>query len=547
MKFDLKDFKKLHSTKSHTVFQHPDGHEIKISHAAISPKHRSELHSMDVKKMDEGGRVSAEGRNPKLPKSPINPPPSPAESLTRSFMNATGSEGIKQAKTNVQNYAEGDLVENPQQPSMPEDNALIPELNSFPQDPTASDVPPGPGVPGILSNMNIGNPNMGGQNASAPQLGLENASIPLPNQNPQGDIYGTEEYLKNLQQGVGLQEKGLKEEAQAAKAAGQAEAQAHKQALDQQQGALNEFHKNVREINNDIGSATEDYKNQHINPNHYFQSLSTWGKISTALGLIVGGLGGGEGASKFLDDQINRDVKAQEAEMGKKENLLSMNFKKFGNMRDAADMTRMQQMDMAAHTLGMARANAQGPAAQALVDQKIGELKMKIAPIASQMAARRALLSNGSVKSNPDVAVRMIIQDPHDKAKAQAELQSAELLGASKNRAMQVFDQLRKVTPIGNRIMNPVQSGKQIEALREPAVLEIARDAAGRVNEYELPGIRAMFPEMGDNNETIAKKQKSLSEFLQKKMQFPVLKSYGITPPGMNSRPVVNPNARGRK
>lgn len=538
MKFDLKDFKKLHSTGSHTVFQHPDGHEIKISHAAISPKHRSELHSLDVRKMDEGGKVGAKAPTPK-------PPQNPAESLTKSFMNATGSEGIKQAKTNVQNYAEGDLVEEPSGPVQAMRAGAVGGGQELVGEAPQVDLGEAPPQSGILSSANA--------SASPMNQGLQNAPIPVSPQGSQGDIYGNEEYLKNTQKGIELQEKGYREEAQAAQAAGQAEAKAHQEALGQQQNTLNEFHKNVQQINNDISSATEDYKNQHINPNHYFQSMDTWGRISTALGLIVGGLGGPDNAaSKFLNDQINRDIKAQEAEMGKKENLLSMNFKRYGNMRDAADMTRMMQMDMAAHTLGAARANAQGPMAQAKMDQEVGKLYDSKAAILSQMAARKALLGSGALNGvngqrNLPAVINAVVTDPHQKAEAMKEAKEGELLGAAKKRAMEVFDQVVKINSMGNRLMNPIQAKKQVEALVKPLVLGMTKATAGRVAEYETTMLEPMFKELTDNQQTVDIKRKSLDNFFNEKAKFPVLEGYGLRVPGFNSVPSMNRNVRGRK
>lgn len=60
---DFKNFKKLNSDKHTTTLKHPDGHEIKIAHSALSPKHKemlSKIPTESPKKMADGGEVSSE-------------------------------------------------------------------------------------------------------------------------------------------------------------------------------------------------------------------------------------------------------------------------------------------------------------------------------------------------------------------------------------------------------------------------------------------------------------------------------------------------------
>ena len=57
--------------------------------------------------------------------------------------------------------------------------------------------------------------------------------------------------------------------------------------------------------------------NTTVDPNRYFASMSTGGKIATALGLVLGGIGAGnDGVNRavgVIDNAINRDVEAQKA------------------------------------------------------------------------------------------------------------------------------------------------------------------------------------------------------------------------------------------
>jgi hypothetical protein len=113
-----------------------------------------------------------------------------------------------------------------------------------------------------------------------------------------------------------------------------------------------------------------DLADGHIDPNHFMGSMDTSSKVTTAIGLILGGMGGGltgqgNPVQAFLDKQIDRDIQAQQANLNKKESLLSANLKQFGNLRDATEMTRVMMMDGVKLGLQKAAAQAQDPIAKA--------------------------------------------------------------------------------------------------------------------------------------------------------------------------------------
>lgn len=65
MKFDLSKMKKKHSAKDHTIMVHPDGHEIKIAHNALSSKMREQLDAIPMVKIE----AAKKQENPKLKES----------------------------------------------------------------------------------------------------------------------------------------------------------------------------------------------------------------------------------------------------------------------------------------------------------------------------------------------------------------------------------------------------------------------------------------------------------------------------------------------
>lgn len=136
------------------------------------------------------------------------------------------------------------------------------------------------------------------------------------------------------------------------------------------QGLQQKYDPQYADIDQERSALTQDIQNGHIDPNHYLHDMSTGQKIGTAVGLILGGIGGGithtdNPAQQFMQNQIDRDIEGQKADLGKKENLLSMNMRRFGNLKDAEMMTRANMMDITSMKLKQAAAQSQDPIARA--------------------------------------------------------------------------------------------------------------------------------------------------------------------------------------
>lgn len=119
-----------------------------------------------------------------------------------------------------------------------------------------------------------------------------------------------------------------------------------------------------------IDQVISDISQSKIDPNHFWSTRSTTEKVATGIGLILGGIGSGltkqpNMAAQFVERAIDRDVEAQRAEIGKKENLLGFMFKKYGNIQDAAQATRGYLSAVIAGQAGLAAARAGSTTAQA--------------------------------------------------------------------------------------------------------------------------------------------------------------------------------------
>lgn len=292
--------------------------------------------------------------------------------------------GAESAKADATQQAQSIMAQNQarQQAGLP----LLPTAEQpIAQGPTPASVPPSAGI----------------APTQAPQAATDAASqsVGMP----------TAEQL--LAQGYQSQISGVNALASAEAKLGEAKQKALIDSQAYQQSAAKDFQNKTAELDNENKALIADYKAGHIDPNHFWDNKSTVGKVSTAIGLILGGIGqglmgkGSNSALDFMQKQIDADIDAQKANISKGHNLLSFNMQRFGNLKDAAEMTRAQQMAMTANMLDQAAAVAQGPEAKARALMASGELKAKYAPIIQKQALESTITKlKGEVAKDPSKA-----------------------------------------------------------------------------------------------------------------------------------------------
>lgn len=164
-------------------------------------------------------------------------------------------------------------------------------------------------------------------------------------------------------------------------------------------------------------AAWDDYNNSRIDPNHYMADMSTGKKIATGIGIMLGGMGAGmarEAGNPVLDQlnkQIDRDLRAQEANLGKKKSLLDANLQSLGSKKDAFDMSKVMYNDIIANQIRLSAEKTKGQLAKATALKTIGQLDMESASIMQGLAQRRALMGNqgGGGAANPASQAAMTV------------------------------------------------------------------------------------------------------------------------------------------
>lgn len=331
------------------------------------------------------------------------------------------------------------------------------------------------------------------------------------------------------------QKAGFNQAATAQEQLGQANAKIANDQSQREQGLMKDYQQQNSQLMGEYDAAMKDYASGHINPNHYAESMSSVGKVKTAIGLVLGGMGGGllhqeNPALKFLNSQIDRDIDAQKSELGKKQNLLQANIHKMGNLRDATEMTRAMMMGIQANQFRAAAANAQGPMARATAMQEAGKLDERIAPIMSQIAMRQTMMRGmGTGQVDPTMAIRFMAPEGQQ-MELMKQYASAQSMSKQKDNLLNAFDQVNKIANVQSHLASPLQTSRQADALTEPLLAQLIKDSEGRITPQDTEMMKGLFPRVGDSDSTRRLRRIQLNKFITEKMNFPALAPYGYNP-----------------
>lgn len=360
------------------------------------------------------------------------------------------------------------------------------------------------------------------------------ASIPetpvAPQQMPVPQMQGSD--ISGIQSGINKEKNALQMEAGALGQQGKQEAQVTGQAAQDLSAQNESAQKHFNDLDQTRQQLMSDVANGHVDPQRYLGSMSTGQKVSTAIGLILGGIGsgvtGGENpAMKFLNNQIENDIKSQETELGKKKTLLDANLHQFGNLHDAQQMTRVNMMDVASLKLKQAAAQAQDPIAKANALKASAELDIKAAELLGPMKFKQQLLSQASSSNqDPEKLVPYLVPKEHQK-EAFTEIKQAQSASQNESKILDAFDRAAKENTVlrtGAGFLRTPPSIMELNALSLP----IIHDSEGRVNEFEQKTLSDLHPKAGDTDEKIASKRNAFVDFIHQKKAAPVSKGFGI-------------------
>lgn len=577
---DLSKFKKVKSDAKTTTLQHPQGHQVTIIHAVLSPKMRKDLDSLPIHKMADGGQVSDKG--PKVdPQKAAEMQKGATESGVRSpseyWQNIKTGLGMAKGGK-VPRYADGTTsVEASDdkrpleiEPIKPEDQqssamdsvgnavnsalganeaeahpqfgpmtnksmqieALTPEesLKALQQ---APDIETKTKILQDYNQRNLGTPGQVAEyNKQAQLAGLP----PKPSIEPQSpaiqadDPYGAKTTEAFAHQGYNEQRAALYGGADAEAKAIEAQQKALQAGANRQAANKIKYEDNVADLENERKGAVTAVEQGMIKPDHWWdnhkdmtQSLRWW------TGLVLGGMGGAD-MHQVINDMINRDIDAQKTNLGAKETILKANLQHFGNLRDAADMTRIMINDQVANDVKKAALASGSQLAQMRALQAVGKLDSDSAGLMGNLAMRRTVLGQAGAGMLPPERIVQMLLPEHQQPEGYKEIKEMRLMSKFRDNALGAFDKLAQINTIGNRVAHLGFTPAQVAALREPILASLSKDTAGKFTEQDAAMLRALFPAPGDTGNTPMIKREQLRKLIDEKMNFPIMKNYNVDP-----------------
>lgn len=294
-----------------------------------------------------------------------------------------------------------------------------------------------------------------------------------------------------------------------------------------------------------VQSVTKDIADGHINPNQYIDSKDSLGKARLAIGVILGGFGAGLAggpnmAIETINKQIDRNLEAQKADLGRKQNLLGALQKQYGDSFVAENMykatlanTFIQEMDLQAAKSGSLK--AQQAALQAK-SQLMNQYMPAFNASASRLLVQNATGGQGQGQMDPAQLIPHLT-DPQTgkplsdevKGKISAEVQQAQDAKNNKEKYLSLYDQ---ASSDKSMMKHPLYATGAVTSpsIKAMAPIEDAliHDTEGRINEFEKADVERNRPQALDNEQTRAIKRNAMAAMFDRKASAPLAKAYGL-------------------
>lgn len=522
---DLSKFRKIKSDKHSSTFQHYAGHELTIAHNKLSSKLKSQLDNiptskpkMDkVKKFAEAGMVTSDDS--------VNSSSQPSDNFDPNSLPVqynTVDRGLDSDSTSKQ------LLSDYKDRSPQQSAGLMDSLKG-----AANFMMHGPSTDQPTSDSTA-QPNSASQSdtsTSGPDDPGPDTTNPPANPDPYGINAANQQMLGGVKQ-AGAGEQAFE---MAKGQAGVNSIPVEQGYQNQAQAALAAYQKANEPVMKERQALITDINGRHIDPKKYVNEMSTGKKISTGIGLVLGGMGAGlthgpDLAFQYLQDQIARDIDSQKAELGKKNTLLNHNFQQSKSLEDAYNMTRIQTQDMLASHLRTVADQTADPMAKARVMQIAGMTDQKTAELQHGMAIQKMQQAAFSGAPGSGSMLEMLPQDMRERAVQMPD--GSMRLGITKDGAKEVRDQVQSIQPIfdslnklqalgASALVPGTPANQQAEAIRAQ-MIPLVNENAGlkRLSAEDIANIKLMFNDPTKFSSLIGggAKTNTFKSFLQDKL-----------------------------
>lgn len=198
---------------------------------------------------------------------------------------------------------------------------------------------------------------------------------------------------------TGRFEQAIGAAAKAQEAEAQAKVTAYEQSLPIMEKAAQNYQQSMMKLQQQADSLSMGIAEGKVDPNRYWNSLSTGSKIGAIVGVMLGGLGAGIAGHpqknlgfEAFQNAVDKDIALQKDSLGRKQSMLSDNFKMQGNLIAAESATRAQYESLLQGKLSLAAAKSQSPIVRANLEKELLDSRVRmmqyLQPVAKSNAER---------------------------------------------------------------------------------------------------------------------------------------------------------------
>lgn len=546
IKLDLSKVKHLKSDEESTTLAHQDGHTITLLHKSLGPDSRKQLEALAKvsKKMAKGGPVRTEAEEepsfvdtltkdlpqrsePDIDSSEIDPmaglkeqynieqsmlDSGPTTPIGSSGYDASGLEGMfgpkgeapEQFNPEAWKKAENTLARRTEQESRQ-------QLQTSANIQAENEVRARAGLP--LLPVPAGIPQAQPVPQEVQPLIAEPQAVPQqPSVAPTGD-------------GFALQEKAIRDTAKAQMDLAAEQAAIQNKAIQDAEIAKQEYKIAYDKINEELEHNMADVRAGYIDPDKYWtgyrdpvsgKTVGGHSRLMAGIGMLIAGFNPTSqpnAAIEFIKHQMNQNLEAQKANLQSAHNLVAANMRQFGNLKDATEMAKLQQMGIVQMYLQQAAAKAQSPMAKAAADNAIGMLQREKAASMNKFAMQGAIQRMSKDPAQMDALISALEQTDPQRAKEYRErsvpglgfASSAE--GAKGLREMQTtvktvrngLNRLKEITKTTGKSMSPTLR-KEANSIRTELIgkLRLPMTGPGAMSDGERELLMALIPGVAD-------------------------------------------------
>lgn len=384
---NLKDWEKILEKKDVIIMRHPKGHQMTIALKALPKIQQEQMKRLPLAK---GGEVESEqGKTVRR-----------ANKMKNRGDDQEYKQEMSEAKEEAKGRASFEKVIKPKMMGLAEGGEVDQEdKGAVPTDQVMQDKPQQPITINVGQAASPSNPNTypgASVMPPTPPPAVPQAPPPVELSQPE-PVTGSSlrnESQKTLQS-IGDANTAIQDQAKLEAAKSQAQIPIVEQQLQKEQVIADKIQDSDKMVNWATNKYSQ-YMNEHPEDIYHWQkNLSTPEKVTTAIGLILGGFGDQNVGMNFVQSQINRDLEAQRHNKQDQQNVLGAYQQLFGYNKISTELARASLNEMAAKQTQLQALRMGTPQAQ--INAKLAGAKFMME---SQDARNKAASLLGNARMN---------------------------------------------------------------------------------------------------------------------------------------------------